>query len=548
MTDRSDRATPDATLAATGAGPDDGSGVTRGLVVVVGLAVLAGTVLRFWPRADLWLDEALSVNIARLPVGRIPEALRHDGHPPLYYVLLHLWTAVDASDWWVRALSGLIGLAGMPLAYLAGTRVGRRHGADGLGARRTGLLTLGVYSLLPFLVRYGSETRMYALAAVEVLAGYLLVDDLWSGRTEGRRRVLTTAGLAVVAGLALWTHYWSMWLLAAVGLVALWLSVRGTDPDRRTGARWSVVGLVGGGVLFLPWVPALLYQGAHTGTPWGSVFRPTTMVMVTLVDLAGGAFAEAQALSYVLVGVVAAALTVCVVGGRLVLGGRPQRRVRAELGIVLLTMAVAWVVSYLSGNTYASRYAAVVVPLVVVAVGAGLALARTPRTTVAVAAVVLLMCTVAAAVEIPNDRTEARVMATSILADMARRPTAPAVVVVCPDQLGPATRRALENRSSGPPSVVAFPTGGDGRFVDWVDYSTRNRAARPQVFVDRLVARTDPAATIYLVHAETYRTFEGKCEGVGNALAATRVGESLDSTSRERFFEAMDLTAYRPRS
>ena len=531
------------------AGTDEAAtpAVDRWLVLVVGLAVAAGTVLRFWPRSDLWLDEALSVNIARLPLGRIPEALRHDGHPPLYYALLHLWTALDTSDWWVRALSGLIGVAGMPLAYLAGRRVGRRHGPDHLGGRRTGLLALGVYALLPFLVRYGSETRMYGLAAVEVLAGYLLVDDLWSGRATGRRRTLTAGGLALVTALALWTHYWSMWLLVAVGLVALWGAVRGNDAGRRAGARWSVAGLVGGGVLFLPWVPSLLYQGAHTGTPWGTAFRPTTMVMVTVVDLAGGAFAEAQALSYMLVALAAAALVVRVVGRQLVLGGRPQPRVRTELGVVLLTMAVAWAVSYLSGNTYASRYAAVIVPLIVVAVAAGLALARSPRTTVLAAGLVLALCAVASAAEIANDRTEARVMATSILADMAARPTAPAVVVVCPDQLGPATRRALANRSSAPPGIVSFPDGGDGRFVDWVDYATRNRRADPAAFVDRLLARTDPTATVYLVHAETYRTFEGKCEGVANALGAARTGESLDSASTERFFEAMDLTAYRPR-
>ena len=50
-----------------------------------------GVITRFAPRSDLWLDEALSVNISKLPLGDIGEALRHDGHPPLYYYLLHGW-------------------------------------------------------------------------------------------------------------------------------------------------------------------------------------------------------------------------------------------------------------------------------------------------------------------------------------------------------------------------------------------------------------------------------------------------------------------------
>src|ERR1700750_2284107 len=58
--------------------------------VATGL-VAVGVVLRFVAPSQLWLDEALSVNIAKLPLGQIPGALRHDGAPPLYYVLLHFW-------------------------------------------------------------------------------------------------------------------------------------------------------------------------------------------------------------------------------------------------------------------------------------------------------------------------------------------------------------------------------------------------------------------------------------------------------------------------
>jgi uncharacterized membrane protein len=61
------------------------------VVAVALLAVIAGVVLRFTISSPLWLDEALSVNIASLPIGDIPEALRSDGHPPLYYLVLHGW-------------------------------------------------------------------------------------------------------------------------------------------------------------------------------------------------------------------------------------------------------------------------------------------------------------------------------------------------------------------------------------------------------------------------------------------------------------------------
>src|SRR6478752_5318026 len=64
-------------------------------VVIVGVvALVVGTVLRFTTMSSLWLDEALSVNISQLPLGEITDWLRHDGHPPLYYWLLHAWREV----------------------------------------------------------------------------------------------------------------------------------------------------------------------------------------------------------------------------------------------------------------------------------------------------------------------------------------------------------------------------------------------------------------------------------------------------------------------
>ncbi len=41
------------------------------VVLAVG-ALVVGVVLRFVTRSPLWLDEALSVNIAHLPIGDIP--------------------------------------------------------------------------------------------------------------------------------------------------------------------------------------------------------------------------------------------------------------------------------------------------------------------------------------------------------------------------------------------------------------------------------------------------------------------------------------------
>ena len=147
--------------------------------------------LRFVTRSPLWLDEALSVNIAQLPLGQIPAALRHDGHPPLYYFLLHGWMALfGTGDVAVRALSGLFAVAALPLAWL----VGRRRGGPLLA-----WLFVGVLALSPFALRYATETRMYSLLMLLVLVGYLLLDDVVRRGRGGCGRLV---GLALVSGLA----------------------------------------------------------------------------------------------------------------------------------------------------------------------------------------------------------------------------------------------------------------------------------------------------------------------------------------------------------
>ncbi|HEX8804271.1 MAG TPA: glycosyltransferase family 39 protein, partial [Acidimicrobiales bacterium] len=249
------------------AGSDESSPTASLLApVAVAVAVAAGLVLRFVATSPLWLDEALSANIAVLPVGDLLDALRHDGHPPFYYLLLHGWMqVVGEGDVAVRSLSGLFAVATLPLVWVAGRRLA---GVSG------GRWALVVFALSPYSVRYATETRMYSLVMLLVVAGYLLVPDALRRPTAAR-----LVGIALLSGLLLLTHYWSFYLLAAVGLV---LVARGwRRPDDRGAVARVLVAMAAGGLLFVPWLGGFLYQAGHTGTPWGSPYRPTELVQTT---------------------------------------------------------------------------------------------------------------------------------------------------------------------------------------------------------------------------------------------------------------------------
>jgi hypothetical protein len=523
--------------------------VDRLLVALTAAAVAVGLVLRFLPRSGMWLDEALTTNISALPLGEIGDALRRDGHPPLFYWLLHLWSSFGESDWWLRALPGVCSVLTLPLSYVAGCRLARRSGASGLGVRRTGLLALAVMAVMPFGIRFAAEARMYSLVMLLVLAGYLVVDDLLEGRrgSEARRLAPLAVAAAVVAGALLWTHYWSMWLLGAVGLLALWRAWREQDAARRAGARALVVGLVGGGVLFLPWVPNLLYQTQHTGTPWGKLFGPASVAVITLVDFAGAEFGIAQLLSYVLV-VLAVLAAVAVFEGprKVVLGAHLAPRIRNEVLVLTTTMALGWVTSYSSGNTFSSRYASVVYPLFVLCVAAGLATLRTRLVTLVTLAAVLVACTWGGISTVNFARSQTDAVVDGFEQDVATHGVEDVVVVACPDQLGVATQRQLDRMVDRDVEVVPYPTAGDPRFVDWVDYGERNEASDPAEFLARLSDRLTPSTTVYLVGSFQYRTFEGKCEALFNQLAARGPVERLVEQDDDRHDEVANLWAIRP--
>src|SRR4051794_1603489 len=93
----------------TGAPPVPTRRGTAPLTAAAVACAVVGVVLRWWPRGPLWLDEAQSVSFARLGVRSIPHALRQDGAPPGYYLLLHAWMVVFGdSSGAVRALSATV--------------------------------------------------------------------------------------------------------------------------------------------------------------------------------------------------------------------------------------------------------------------------------------------------------------------------------------------------------------------------------------------------------------------------------------------------------
>jgi hypothetical protein len=130
----------------------------------------------------LWLDESFSIWLANHSVvDMLQWIVKIDQHPPLYYLLLHYWIALNGdTPGSVRLLSALFGTATIPVIYLIGKRI---SGAV------MGLAAAVFMALSLFNIYYAQEARMYTLltfnAAVAIYALVRLLTDPRSVRPFG---------------------------------------------------------------------------------------------------------------------------------------------------------------------------------------------------------------------------------------------------------------------------------------------------------------------------------------------------------------------------
>ncbi|MQA87523.1 MAG: hypothetical protein GEV03_23595 [Streptosporangiales bacterium] len=501
----------------------------RSVVIAFVVAVLvAGIALRSWAASPLWLDEAQTVAISSLPLDQLFQALREDGSPPLYYLLLHAWMlAFGHGDLAVRGFSAIWSVATLPLLWLLVRRLS--------GSRSVGWIAVVLFAASPFAVRYATEARMYSfIVLLTVLGGFALA----SLRRPGPLPVL---GVALVAGALALSHYWTLFLLMILGAGMLWLALRrrvgklggkrGDELGRA--ATKGLLGLALGAVPFLPWLPSFIHQLIHTGAPWANAAWFTS-VGGTVDSWSGGGL-PGQFLGFLYWAFAAIGFAGRVEDGRLVLG-RPTGRVQVALVVFAfgpITLGVA--ASHVMSSAYADRYSAIGLVSFLILIAYGIAVL--PRgLQYPLVCLVAVFGLLAGVTEISRDRTQA-----GQVAEVINEQGQPGdVVVVCPDQLGPGVRRLLPGDRF---RQVAYPTFADPARVDWTDYEARNEAADPAAFADRM-RRFAGDHTVWYAYADGYRTLKHECselrselqEQFGNSRTFVRERTSvLESETLVRF-------------
>ena len=167
-----------------------------------------------------------------------------------------------------------------------------------------------------------------------------------------------------------------------------------------------------------------------------------------------------------------------------------------------------------TAGAFEARYAAVVVPVLIVLVARGIALLP-GRIDPAMLALVVVGGLAVGVDEARRDRTQAGDVAAVIDAD--HRPGD--VVAFCPDQVGPSTRRALDADLM----TLAYPRG-TGDLVDWRDYAEVIDATPAAAFVDRVLTAAGDG-DVWLVASTGYRSLDARCEEIIALLGGVRVAD-----------------------
>lgn len=181
----------------------------------------------------------LAHETARASVGRVLRAVSlSDTSPPLYYLLLHLWTRVAGTgDASLRGFSIFWAVAGVPILWGLAARI---------GGRRAAVFACLLFACAPLSVYYSTEGRMYSLLWFWVLSA------AWLTLRLGKRGPLPAVCLAwvLVSAAGLLTHYFFVFVWA--GMV-VWLILHAG----RVARRMTLAGVFLAGLAVLPWYARL---------------------------------------------------------------------------------------------------------------------------------------------------------------------------------------------------------------------------------------------------------------------------------------------------
>lgn len=319
---------------------------------------------------SVWFDEAYSVILAKSSPPRLLALTAADAHPPLFYLLLKIWGSLgNFNDLWLRLFSGLCATGAIFLSLLLARKC---------FGRRAALAAAPILLLSPFVMRYGFEIRMYALAALlAVAATYILALAV----QKSSRKLWVGYGVLVALGM-LTLNYLAFVFLAH--LIWLIMRRRAAKPAVKIWREPWFKAYVLAVILYLPWLPFAVSQIFNSVASGGVMtdFGPTAVARLASYWFVYSPEFSLNAWQGLLVVLAAVAAIYLVVRARRLASANIKSYFNLLIIIVATPLAVMAVLSLaVPGGFFMERYTAHFAPLFYLLVGAsaGVVLAKSPR-------------------------------------------------------------------------------------------------------------------------------------------------------------------------
>jgi hypothetical protein len=213
------------------------------------LVVLLGMALRFWDlsSAPLWIDESFTVLAGRLALKDIL-LNQIDFHPPLLYVIQHLWTELFPALSFARVPAAVAGTLTV-VVQIAST-------AD-LLSRRAALWAGLLIAVSTGHIYYSQDARMYSFLVLGLaFASWGLIGSI----SPNRSRPWVYSGLYIFGALiAVYAHFVGSVYLLAINLACVVVFVWDDFQPSRFW-RWFVQNLVVA-LASIPWLLQVILTG-----------------------------------------------------------------------------------------------------------------------------------------------------------------------------------------------------------------------------------------------------------------------------------------------
>ena len=210
------------------------------------LAIAAALRLFMLGHQSLWLDEIASWEFASQHLHRVLQS--EPTNPPIYYLILHFWMKLfGTTETGIRSLNIVPSVFCVWLAY---------RFSDRLFDRGVAYVSAAYMTFSTFQIYYAQEARCFALLTVLLLAATMCLWEALNSESA-RQGYLYYGAYTLLAALALYTHFITIFFLAAHGLYVLF---------RRTKHLWNVTASIAGALLlFSPWLITMLRVAGHGG-------------------------------------------------------------------------------------------------------------------------------------------------------------------------------------------------------------------------------------------------------------------------------------------